>query len=194
MSIQFDWRFDDEGNEKTPSVLSSWEPEKEATNTTQSSRIASSAMYIHARSGHHFHPAWLTASQRRLHAALARTRPWLCPDAQPESAAHSFDRWKQGGNIIRSLRIASLLRRFYARLKHRFHQMRLRLPSVSRLYPVLLRRPVTKCPVEAAIPNPAKPEPNRAGVWGLGDEILGKSPNPGGEILAFWARISLVRY
>ena len=125
MSIQFDWHFDDEGNEKTPSVLSSWEPEKEATNTTQSSRIASSAMYIHARSGHHFHPAWLTASQRRLHAALARTRPWLCPDAQPESAAHSFDRWKQGGNIIRSLRIASLLRCFYARLKHRFHQMRL---------------------------------------------------------------------
>jgi hypothetical protein len=27
---------------------------------------------------------WLTRRQQRLHAALARTRPWLCPEARPE--------------------------------------------------------------------------------------------------------------
>ena len=76
MSIQFEWHFDDGEGPKT---------EKEATHATRfSSWTASLLARIRARFERRPLVLGLTASQRRLHAALARTRPWLCPDALPE--------------------------------------------------------------------------------------------------------------
>ena len=76
MSIRFEWRFDDEEEQKI---------EKEATHATWlSSWIASLLVRVRARFERRPLVLGLTASQRRLHAALARTRPWLCPDALPE--------------------------------------------------------------------------------------------------------------
>jgi len=82
MSIRFEWHFDDEEGQKT---------EKEAARATRlSSWIASLLARVRARFERRPLAMGLTASQRRLHAALARTRPWLCPDALPELAAPSL--------------------------------------------------------------------------------------------------------
>lgn len=75
MSIQFDWHFDDEGDEKTASVFSSRKLEKETAKTGQSSPIADLLRRIYAHLKHRFHQAGSPdGRRRRLHAALARVR------------------------------------------------------------------------------------------------------------------------
>ena len=75
-------------------VVHSSDMRRQAVDTARPSWIARLLTRIRACLEHRPSQAGLTASQRRLHAALARTKPWLCPDAQLELVAHGFDRRK----------------------------------------------------------------------------------------------------
>lgn len=86
MSIEFEWSFDDEPETDYGQLY-----ERDTALIVESSPwIVSLLMDIRDSLRHRPYRAMLTDSQRRLHAALARTRPWLCPDALPETVAPNF--------------------------------------------------------------------------------------------------------
>jgi hypothetical protein len=83
MKIQFDWRFEDE--RKTAAASSQ---DRETRRGSRGERGYFGENYRpfreRAAASKTVYDSGLTRNQRRLHAALARTRPWLCPYGRPE--------------------------------------------------------------------------------------------------------------
>jgi hypothetical protein len=84
MNVQFDWHFNDEEDTvtgldrdtiKQPKSRMKCSPYLGYARAIEQRASASRAVY----------GAGLTRNQRRLHAALARMKPWLCPQARPEA-------------------------------------------------------------------------------------------------------------
>jgi len=83
MNVQFDWHFDDEKDVVTGAHRDTVKQDKSRQNR------GPYLGYLHAieqraSASRTVYGAGLTSNQRRLHAALARIKPWLCPQAQPE--------------------------------------------------------------------------------------------------------------
>lgn len=87
MNVQFDWGFDDEDTRSEERV-------QKPTDVIQASLITHRAHISRVTPSHLRRPAWQTLSQRRLHAALARTQPWQCPAGEP-------DRFGSGSRSLR---------------------------------------------------------------------------------------------
>ena len=77
MKVQFDWRFDDE-------YTSNEERVRKPSDVIQTSLITHHAYVSRVTASHLRRQAWQTRSQRRLQAALARTKPWQCPVGEPD--------------------------------------------------------------------------------------------------------------
>jgi hypothetical protein len=86
MKIQFDWHFEDE--RKTPAASSR---DRDKCRGSQRERGYFAEKYRpfteRAAASKATYGSVLTRNQCRVHAALARIRPWLCPYAQPEPFA-----------------------------------------------------------------------------------------------------------
>lgn len=123
MSIQFDWRFDDEKDKGQ---------EKEVTSIISFSWRASSSTRI-------------SQPRHRSRSTELAASPWFCPEAQPELVTRTFDRRKRAGNIICPTWIASLLARLYAFRSYRRHKMGL-TASQGRVHAALARTRPWLCP------------------------------------------------
>ena len=85
MNVQFDWHFDDETDTETGPQRDTVKREKSRQN--RSSYLGySNVIEQRASASCSVYGAGLTRNQRKLHAALARMKPWLCPQARPEAA------------------------------------------------------------------------------------------------------------
>ena len=73
MNIQFDWRFDEDMENR---ATDSW--------GERHSLVRNWLVGLCNRLRHHPDRIELTPRQCRLHAAVARTRPWDCPYGRPE--------------------------------------------------------------------------------------------------------------
>jgi hypothetical protein len=83
VNVQFDWHFDDEKDMVTGPDRDTVKREK--SRQPHSPYLGySRAIEQRASASRTIYGAGLTRTQRRLHAALARVKPWLCPQAQPE--------------------------------------------------------------------------------------------------------------
>lgn len=83
MNVQFDWHFDDEKDMVTGRDRDAVKREKSRQHRSLY-RGYPQAVEQRAFISRTVYGAGLTRNQRRLHAALARIKPWLCPQAQPE--------------------------------------------------------------------------------------------------------------
>ena len=93
MKVQFEWRFDDEAEGKRKTT-----PAQRSTARKDNSRRPSELVWRYRRQAQNGVPikgtvfdVGLTANQRRLHAALARVKPWLCPCGQPAALTRYTD-------------------------------------------------------------------------------------------------------
>lgn len=85
MGVQFEWRFDEDerllGGERPGGPGRGRRHPLRAI--LQKVRRAAASLREHA-SPKKTDDAYLSVRQRRLHSALARTRPWLCPYGRRE--------------------------------------------------------------------------------------------------------------
>lgn len=159
MNIQFDWRFDEDNKKQVNGATNAHQfsrrtrssahvrtrPAESSVDVIRPAGIVGPLAGIYARLRHRRHQMGLTASQRRLHAALARTRAWLCPDALPELIAPSFDWREQVPSIIWHSRQVRLLRCICAYLKPRPNHVMLTARQ-RRLHAALARIRPWSCP------------------------------------------------
>jgi len=83
MNVQFDWHFEDDKD-----IVTGFDQGTAKRRRSRQNRSLY-ADYSHvieqrASASRTVYAAGLTQNQRRLHAALARVKPWLCPQARPE--------------------------------------------------------------------------------------------------------------
>ncbi len=124
MNIRFDWYFDDgdNGRNVTAREMMRRNPVHVRCYLPQDRKHVS-------RSGT-VYDAGLTRSQRRLHAALARTKPWHCPHGQPEWFTQSPGRGRSLKRVCQAIWRSGLRRcRRACRLTAR--QLRLKSTEVT---------------------------------------------------------------
>jgi hypothetical protein len=85
MNVQFEWRFDED--ERLSGGERSGDPGRGGRNPLRDVLRKVCRVAVLCRKGISSKKAdglYLSARQRRLHSALARTRPWLCPYGRRE--------------------------------------------------------------------------------------------------------------